>query len=237
MKLLDSKTEAKKMKHFFQNASIIGHMMEKNLIEEKFCYIEMGAGRGSLGTTLSLSFPFVKLFLIDNNKPRNAGDKDLKKIGRAPFRAKIDIRDLEIAKLPLPSNKLPVILAKHLCGVGTDYALRSILTSETGIGGVAIATCCHHCVDFNDYVNTNFLSKMGFEKDDLPALGRLGGWATSYSNSNEKVGANEKFEIGSRAKWLIDYGRVLFLKELGYKAELVQFCQTELSPENRLILA
>ncbi|KAG5192539.1 methyltransferase TRM13-domain-containing protein [Tribonema minus] len=226
------KMDLKRMRHIVQQSSIIGHMQRRGMVQPEHCYIEMGAGRGLLGLALGLTYPDSDILLVDGAKPRNAGDKGLRAKGNPPFRAKVDIRDLDAGKLPLPQGKRVVIVAKHLCGVGTDLALRAALTlapaaalngqardhsgggggsgasdcggasncgggsgsrasdcgsgsgsrfaAAHGLAGVAIATCCHHCVNLTDYVGRAFAERCGFDKRDFAAIGRLGGWATTF---------------------------------------------------------
>lgn len=69
-----------------------------------------------------------------------------------------------------------MLLAKHLCGAGTDVALRCALQCGGGGGGgaaggeeggrprllgVAVAPCCHHRCTFGAYVNRPFLQRLG----------------------------------------------------------------------------
>ena len=58
-----------------------------------------------------------------------------------------------------------VVIAKHLCGAGTDLALKS-LRNLALIDGCVFATCCHGLCNWNDYVGRNcllslFCSKTG----------------------------------------------------------------------------
>ena len=140
-------------------------------------------------------------------------------------RARVDIRDVSMAGLP-HAGRPCVVVAKHLCGVATDLALRALLTrisistgstdgarshssksstggdaagaggglaavgaggdlwpgrdagarlsgtadataaaaalatagvaADLGVRGVCIATCCHHCCNWDDYVAKGF---------------------------------------------------------------------------------
>lgn len=44
-------------------------------------------------------------------------------------------------------------------------------------------------------------------------------------------------QVGRACKRLIDYGRLLYLRDLSYHAELVTYCDTDVTPENSSILA
>ncbi|CAM9358362.1 unnamed protein product, partial [Discosporangium mesarthrocarpum] len=106
----------------------------------------MGAGRGGLGFAIATAFQGVDLTVVERSAvrrkaenrlrgPRNASTPKGSGIpggDAAPriYRARIDIRDLNMAKLPRlhSAGKPAVVVAKHLCGVATDLALRALLT-------------------------------------------------------------------------------------------------------------
>jgi tRNA:m4X modification enzyme len=247
-----------------------------------------------LGLAVALTYPDVHVTLVDGTRPRNGADSKLRDKGIAVARAKIDIRDLDMAKLPLPHGKGVVLIAKHLCGVGTDLALRALKTlapgtqhkhasfADTdsdsaaskepsfaikhGIAGVALATCCHHCCNLQDAVGQEFMTSCGFTRQDVAAIGRIGGWVATYTNTSTTttgtssgdehtvvrktskglhiVSATEASRtpaqmvaIGRKAKRLIDYARVQYLRSLGLYAEMVYFCDATVTPENCLIIA
>ena len=63
-----------------------------------------------------------------------------------------------------------VVAAKHLCGVGTDLALRAVekIRGNGRLKGVAFATCCHGVCDFDNLAGKEFFIEMikgagGFE--------------------------------------------------------------------------
>ncbi|GAB4817542.1 hypothetical protein N2152v2_004588 [Parachlorella kessleri] len=51
------------------------------------------------------------------------------------------------------------------------------------------------------------------------------------------LGRAERMAVGHKCKRLIDYGRMLWLQQQGFKAELVAYVPPEVSGENRLLLA
>jgi len=82
------------------------------------------------------------------------------------------------------SSKEPtktVAIAKHLCGSGTDLALRSLASISSNTNGCAFATCCHGVCDWDDYVGRDYLTqafetftnqelKGGFSRNDFDCL-------------------------------------------------------------------
>ena len=92
-------------------------------------------------------------------------------------RAKIDIRDLNLDPLLLPTKgphketatetsttQLTCLaISKHLCGVATDLALRCIANSRllrSHLAGICIAMCCRHACEPDDYINPQFVNSL-----------------------------------------------------------------------------
>jgi tRNA:m4X modification enzyme len=59
-----------------------------------------------------------------------------------------------------------VVIAKHLCGSGTDVALSSLVNVKGRIRACAFATCCHGLCTWDDYVGRNFLGRIMTDKDE-----------------------------------------------------------------------
>ncbi len=55
-----------------------------------------------------------------------------------------------------------VVIAKHLCGAGTDLALKSLrdLATAGSIDGCIMATCCHGLCSWKDYVGRDRLTTL-----------------------------------------------------------------------------
>ena len=97
-----------------------------------------------------------------------------------------------------------IIVAKHLCGVATDFALKAIwncqqdrtrrqtldcpevLDYEKNCGGVAyhdpvkglaIASCCHHACNWQDYVGRETLLSLGIGEKEFKFICRCAPWA------------------------------------------------------------
>ena len=146
------------------------------------------------------------------------------------FRVRMDIRHCYIPCLPgvllendkssntsqtpafLPKGKDVVIIAKHLCGVATDLALRSLLqyhvndsnTNNPCAKGVSIATCCHHAMNYDDYTGIDFYTSHGFTRGDFEVMKYWSGWnsikteykkrsnpATNNDNDNQNDDEND----------------------------------------------
>jgi len=122
--------------------------------------------------------------------------------------------------------KKVIIMAKHLCGVATDLALRSLETFidndndinkvldskvkvlDSKVKGVSIATCCHHACVWSDYTGANWLLTQGLTSAEFNIMKLWSGWAhtlrtteTRRKNENtEKMEKNEEFKINENEK-------------------------------------
>ncbi|CAN0273993.1 unnamed protein product, partial [Hapterophycus canaliculatus] len=88
-------------------------------------HVEMGAGKGALGLSIATAFPGADVTMVERSSVRRKAENRLDGVSA---RARIDIRDLDMAGLPSivgEGDSRPVVaVAKHLCGVATDLALR-----------------------------------------------------------------------------------------------------------------
>lgn len=171
-------------------------------------YIEYGAGKGLLGLTINVLDPSAQLLFIEKSGNRRKIDRYLNERNCKFQRFRLDIRHCFLPKLPFveqlcddnqkasethraehstiaPTKALVAIVAKHLCGVATDLALRSLLplcsSSFTQDRGIAIATCCHHSCQYEDYVGreVQWLERGGIStKEEFEILKYWSAWAT-----------------------------------------------------------
>ena len=178
-------------------------------------YVELGAGRGYLSHFLMDAYGPNDLVLVERRAYRFKAERNIRGgtsvgggragtsgDGSAPAsapgaspgtkveRLRVDIKDLDIARVEAVKGRDVVITGKHLCGSATDLALRCCLANTNGgcdgdkssaaacrVTGVALATCCHHRSEWRSYVNKPFLRDLGFGRDDFPRLARMSSWA------------------------------------------------------------
>ncbi|KAF9921095.1 tRNA:m(4)X modification enzyme TRM13 [Linnemannia zychae] len=103
----ERKKTVKNIKHAHQQASLLGHMKRLNMLDDPTsCYVEFGAGRGELSNYLKIAVDdqgTAAFVLVDRTPPRNKFDSailGLKEIKSLVKRHTIDIKDLELAKVP-----------------------------------------------------------------------------------------------------------------------------------------
>ena len=70
-------------RHAEQQRSIVGHMEKKNMLDRRFVYIEMGAGRGTLSLTLREAEARCDVVLVERRSQRFKTDSKI--IDRQPF--------------------------------------------------------------------------------------------------------------------------------------------------------
>ncbi|KEP63306.1 UNVERIFIED_CONTAM: hypothetical protein HHA_223130 [Hammondia hammondi] len=148
-------------------------------------------------------------------------------------------------------------VAKHLCGGGTDVALRcfvrcrrAFFTRDSGMQRegagasgsqttvvssnvslcLCIAPCCHHRCDEQSFVGLEVLRRLGFADNEFARLAAATGWATGA--------CGEKQRTGSLIKRLFDLCRLIWLREEGFQSATIRkFASSSCSPENFVILA
>lgn len=196
-------------RHTLQQASIVGHMKHRGMVTEgsTYTYVEMGAGRGKLGAALGKTYPdcVEQIIMVERANTRHLADKDIRSLDKCMHRARVDIRDLWLDGLPIASNSDVVLMGKHVCGVATDMSLRSLKASSStdfNLKGVAIAMCCHHACNWQDYVGQKFLLKCGFSSADFRLLSRITGWQPSVQGLSE----NSRATLDARVARKVEAG-------------------------------
>lgn len=63
-----------------------------------------------------------------------------------------------------------MVVAKHLCGAGTDLALKSLQPISHRVSGCVFATCCHGVCNWPDYVGRDYLLEL-FADNSSKAFG------------------------------------------------------------------
>ncbi|CAB3246955.1 unnamed protein product [Arctia plantaginis] len=274
------------LRHLRQVSSLLWLVEREGLVGDHTCYVELGAGKGHVSYYACNAWcageEGSSALLVDRASLRHKRDNKLRT--RTAQRLRADLAHLALGHVPAASACRALVgLAKHLCGVATDYALRC-MTSESAVRkarGLVLATCCHHRCQQQAYVANEHLQKLGISGDDLNVMLGIVSWATcgdgrsrqyreksnlpkdpnqaidiSESNNGEEhsrdetneedqagghdrlvLGQEYREKVGRRAKQLLDWGRVLYLRDCGFDARLCYFVPTTVSPENVCIVA
>ncbi|GBP83517.1 tRNA:m(4)X modification enzyme TRM13 homolog [Eumeta japonica] len=223
----------------------------EGMIQNHTCYAELGAGRGRLAyyaaNAWCTSTTHSRLLLVDRAAPRHKRDNKLPP-GHAT-RLRADLADLLLDEAAATANvdcsARVVALAKHLCGAATDYALRCV-TGARAARGLLIATCCHHRCDIASLAGSERLREHGLQSHELDLMLGVVSWATCGDGRPRTARADDadaestraaRAEAGRRAKAILDWVRVEFLRANGWNARLVYFVPPDVTPENVCIVA
>ncbi|KAI5631169.1 methyltransferase TRM13 domain-containing protein [Phthorimaea operculella] len=169
-------------RHMRQASSIL-HLAEKSgLVNDRTCYVELGAGKGQLsyymGTAWCDELTASSVVVIDRAALRHKRDNKLR---TAVERIRADLAHLVLAKVERIAEATAVVgFAKHLCGVATDFALRCVTADSIlpQTRGIVLATCCHHRCEHAQYIAHKHLQELGISGDDFNAMLGVVSWAT-----------------------------------------------------------
>ncbi|OEU20374.1 hypothetical protein FRACYDRAFT_260308 [Fragilariopsis cylindrus CCMP1102] len=147
-------------------------------------FLEMGAGRGMLGlavTGLSAACGIDTHFcMIDKAGSRSKADTAFRSITENADTSYIKLDEVnwcrlccDLAHVTLPAvldddkykEAKVVVIAKHLCGAGTDLALKALEPIKHRVDSLLIATCCHGICDYQHYVGRDILRDIMEGKD------------------------------------------------------------------------
>ncbi|CAH1434210.1 unnamed protein product [Lactuca virosa] len=244
----------------FKSCSSVGEQLHSPAV------VEFGAGRGYLTQMLADCYGVSKVFLIERKSYKLKADRSLRqKESLMLERLRIDIEDLNLNAIGSLQGVPYLAIGKHLCGPATDMTLRCCVgenDSTSYLRGLSIATCCHHLCQWKHYINKSFFLSQGMSKDEFHAVTWFTSWAVDSADheeldtkirENEKVLAGEgdddddllrnmcardRAVLGFMCKDIIDAGRLMWIREHGLeKSELVKYVPSNISPENRLLIA
>ncbi|KAF9796924.1 hypothetical protein SFRURICE_016592 [Spodoptera frugiperda] len=263
-------------RHLRQVSALLHLAEEEGLVGAGTCYVELGAGKGHMSYYAWQAWGSQggAVVLLDRAALRHKRDNKL----RAARRLRADLRHVALARLDdVAAAPALLALAKHLCGVATDYALRCV-TAEAGAGprrrGVLLATCCHHRCELAAFLAPGPLQELGITGEEFNVMLGIVSWATcgdgrsrdarnkpdhagdggepAVGEATEPAAVQEtvvkeaervilpqesREAVGRRAKQLLDWLRVLRLRELGFDARLCFYVPVTVSPENVCIVA
>lgn len=236
----------KRERHRLQRAAIVDAVSALDVVGRGHVFLEIGAGNGELSLAVAEAHPEAvrsdAFILLDReSKPRGksahgrlSADVQLEARCASVARVKVGIEDVQLSALrdSLAPGRPIVVLAKHLCGAASDYALRAIAASSSDVRGVVLSTCCHHRCTWSSYPSREYLRSLRCA-DSRSAFDMLCRLSSRGVNAHD---FSARADAGRRAKDLIDEGRAAFLRERGYDASLARFVDASVTPENVLIV-
>jgi tRNA:m4X modification enzyme len=141
-------------------------------------FLEMGAGRGMLGlvaaSVSAVSQP-TRLVLVERGGSRSKADTVLRNWEDTDNQSYMNLVDVSWSRIQCDLAHVNMkdvapgseekqkeavhVIAKHLCGAGTDLALKSLLPIQKQISTCLLATCCHGLCTWEAYVGRDFLQE------------------------------------------------------------------------------
>lgn len=182
-----------------QQASLVSHLEKAGLLKNGSIYVELGAGKGQLSHWVQRATPDDKdslFILVEKGHIRHKFDaRHQHENGGPKFqRFNIDLEHLNLAKVEdIANNQQHVVgMGKHLCGAGTDFALRCLIgslhkenpnpdmkiTHSPRLAGVVLAPCCHHRCSWPSYVGKKFFKENGLDRSQFQLMTSMCSWAT-----------------------------------------------------------
>ncbi|XP_058444397.1 tRNA:m(4)X modification enzyme TRM13 homolog [Malaya genurostris] len=250
------------LKHVIQLASLLGIIEHEHFLQSDTAFVEFGAGKGQVTFALasiiqqSSELTNSKVLLIDRASHRHKQENRIED-RKIVHRIRADIADLELSKLNmLQSSKRVIGIGKHLCGAATDLALRCLVRSnhelppnkgeECRSEGFVFALCCHNRCDWRSYTGKKFLLSKGIDQSEFDRMVRMTSWAVCGSGTSRekrkltdaddcvKYGftRTEREDIGRKCKRVLDLGRLDYLEQNGFSAQLKFYAKSEITLEN-----
>ena len=243
----------KNNKNLKQEISIYCNAIEENLFnsnennnkeKSNILIIELGCGAGGLSKTFQLcdnnenNFSFL---LIDRMKYRSKNKYDnliKSKLNKGKLQREIiDIKNISLKNYLVQYNNF-CFISKHLCGEACELSLKKIINIiknnkiDNKKFNIIIATCCHYLLNSETYCNFRLFEEYNFSKEEFDLMTRLSSWGTL---KNEK---DKNFILGKQIKYLLDYGRCLYLKNNNFKeVKIIEYINLDVTKENTIILA
>ena len=208
-----------------------------------YSLVEVGAGKAKLAHQFVLqnksNLP-KRVYLIDRSRPRAKMDRKIENLCGHAERIDCDLKDVDFVKLPLDTPSV-VVVAKHACGEATCFSLVALANVMKAYPEkrfyLALAPCCHQVCNFSSFCNREILTELGIDSSMFTFIARMSSWSVCAIANDDVIGVHKKSELGRMMKLFIDICRTRYLQKFGLTAELRVYCEEQLSPENRVIVA
>mmetsp|Transcript_76576 Transcript_76576/g.175563 ORF Transcript_76576/g.175563 Transcript_76576/m.175563 type:complete len:357 (-) Transcript_76576:107-1177(-) len=218
--------------------------------------IDIGAGNGSLALLVSALFG-IPTTMVDRRCPRKELRAELfvpESLGQLLQRVTCDCADLDtdavLAALQARGVRRVVVVAKHLCGLGTDLALRWMEAlsqrQEVELVGCVVATCCVHKIAKADFANFVEWYRPAYEGSGtlagrsleslLSICCRFATWRTT-ANSATAVTTEDQVRLAEAFEDVIQHPRLMLLQTLFPVSIEVKFVHPDHTLQDRCLVA
>ncbi|KAI8827803.1 methyltransferase TRM13-domain-containing protein, partial [Chytriomyces cf. hyalinus JEL632] len=189
-----------------QIKALLGIMDNHSLLSNKDVFVEMGCRTAELCASISSTEKDAgapRFILVDRETSRwkvKMNEGHFEKI-------KIDIKDLVLQKCKwLETGRASdetggvFCISKHLCGAGTDLALRylsnyALESRPMRLRAIQIALCYQHRCTFESYVHPKFITDyLKFRPTEFSFLCQISSWGASPPADQSNPKKRRKFE-------------------------------------------
>lgn len=207
------------------------------------------------------NFKESNVILVDRASHRHKKDNKLED-KNCVHRIRADIANFEMRKFDLlRDTKQSVAVSKHLCGAATDLALKCIVQGQLDseefpsirTEGFLIALCCHHRCEWGPFVGKSHFENIGLSKSDFNLITKMASWAIcgsgmsrerrkqieesggvadSANEDKHKMSIERRADIGKMCKRLLDYCRLQYMQDNGFKCDLKYYVESSVTLEN-----
>jgi hypothetical protein len=202
-------------KHLPQEVSIIGHLSK--FVNPNSVIIDAGGGNGELAYKISQIFPGNLVIMVDRKIPPH--------VNTGGTFVKIECDFAEKDKLDkyltsyISADKEVIVICKHLCGSGLDFAMDYFSNSEIKMRHFLLAMCCCSRID---------LSHGHFDSTIDKTIVNGTGW---FTNKSLKY-----YLKGKRFVEIIFKYRINKYIALGYDVQVCHYITDDITPYNYLVI-
>jgi len=215
-KQIRTRSENYDKKHLSQEVSIIGHLAK--LVKKNTVIIDAGGGNGELAYKIGKIFPENVVIMIDKAIPPHVLIDDCYIRYECDFSEKVKL-DNFLSNYISEENEV-VVICKHLCGSGLDYASEYFFNSRIKMDHFLFAMCCCFRIDLtHGYYSQN-------TEITLDLINKTG-WFTDRKNP--------KYNIGKQYVEKIFNYRIQKYTSYGYNISVCYYVPTEITTYNYLI--
>eukprot|EP01061_Rhynchopus_euleeides_P026717 TRINITY_DN43527_c0_g1_i1.p1 TRINITY_DN43527_c0_g1~~TRINITY_DN43527_c0_g1_i1.p1 ORF type:complete len:410 (+),score=129.82 TRINITY_DN43527_c0_g1_i1:190-1419(+) len=247
------RTEDRFDKHFDQEVSLCGHIAEmvKSQHPEIFrraaetgdatadiCIIDCGAAAGELLHIFQSVFK-TSIVLVEFYEPPRMidalyeGNSDFCRL----WKKVEEVTEQDLAPMRRTVN---IVVAKHLCGDGTDAAMRCIVDGWRTFFPVThfvTAPCCQQMSTWGGYSGREFLANdYNLTESDFNVIRTKTGWK-SLHHRDCRTRHRHLYDIAKIYEAAWHYGRVAYLRGVGARVDVFQFVPEDVTIKNVCITA
>lgn len=236
------------MRHIAQAAALCSLLLEDGDVD---ACAELGAGRAYaslyIAETVAMRGESASFFAVDRGANRHKADGALRAMAERDegvetfMRGRADIAHVKLAGAGLAEVKRARVVGKHVCGAGTDAALRAVdelcavwrKGRKEGEMRIVVAGCCRSTCEWDAlHGMAEDWAEMGIGRECFDLVANRASWGV---NREEIDG--EKARIGKICRLGVDAVRVRWLRKRGWIARLVAYVGEDVTTENVCIVA